>query len=86
MKYTGKADLTLHCRHSAPRQMIVMTSINITIEPHGNHTNISVHLGTSGLLVSDLDVSIGGEVHRFVVDSTTSLQNQYEFHCLPVAN
>jgi hypothetical protein len=85
MKYIGKADLTLRCFHSTPRQMIVTTGRDVNIEPRGNHTNIFVHLDASELLVSEIDVSIGGEVHRFVVDSTTSLANQYEFHCLPAA-
>jgi hypothetical protein len=85
MKYIGKADLTLRCFHSSPRQMIVTTGINVTIEPRGNHTNIFARLDASDLLVSEIDVSIGAEIHRFVVDSTTSLANQYEFHCLPAA-
>ena len=85
MEYTGKADLTLRCFHSTPRQMVVSLDINVAIEPRGNHTNISAHLGVSDLFVSEIDVSINGEVHRFVVDSTTSLANQYEFHCLPAA-
>lgn len=86
MEYTGKADLTLRCFHSTPRQMVVSLDINVVIEPRGNHTNIFVRLAVSDLSVSEIDVSISGEVHRFVVDSTTSLINQYEFHCFPIAS
>lgn len=85
MDYKGKAGLTLRCLYSNPRRMVVTTSSDVNIESRDNRTVISVQLGESGLLVAEIDVSISGDVHRFIVDSTTTLETQYVFHCSPLS-
>ena len=86
MEYQGKAVLTLRCLLSAPRQMTVATDVDVHITAPDNHVVITVKLAEEVPLVSEIDVSIQGEAHRFVVDSTTSVGSQYVFHCFPVAD
>jgi hypothetical protein len=83
MEYKGKAVLTLRCLLADPRQMTVATNVDVSITPKDNHVVIAVKLAKTVPLVSELDVSIQGETHRFVVDSTTHLDTQYVFHCFP---
>lgn len=83
MQYKGKAVLTLRCLLTVPRQITVVTDVDVSITPNDNHVVIAVKLAETVPLVSELDVSIEGELHRYVVDSITHLDTQYIFHCFP---
>lgn len=86
MQYKGKAILTIRCLLTVSRQMTVATNIDVSVTPRDNHVVIAATLAEEVPNVSELDISIEDEVHRFVVDSTTHLGRQYVFYCFPVAD
>ena len=85
MNYKGKADLTLHCLYSNPRRMVILPDRDVEIESCDSGTKISVELGESGLTVDEVDVSVSGNIHRFLVDTTINANRQYTLHCSPLA-